>query len=652
MLNFVPVSPKNLDGPLRVLVLGRISTEHQSLDNIDASCDYAEARLAQIYQGPSEIRRLGERGSGWKVNRRSIQEAEEEIQTGRWDLVITEDLSRAWRNPQYQFRLAQMCHDHRTRLICFNDGIDTADPNWETFLAAAVLVHAAVVPQTRERVRRTATHAFHNGGMVLKSLFGYRRLTPEEAQSGMFGPFGLRLAKVVTATPIIQEMRQRVLAAENYEHVARWLNDEGVAPGEYVTSNVWTGRLVAAFLRNPLLQGKRTFRDDKCEMVFATGAHRREENPNPEVKIVPELAHMSPEEQTELWTAMNAHAAPIAREGEHPRRGTARKDSYWPGQHLRCVICGAELYWGVRGVLKCRNVFPGRPRKCWNQVLVNAEQVRTKVLPLVLQEVREHPELLSRVVDAAWKEFQRTSAHGTRRIDQLESRLAEARRQQETVMDLLVQRPDSVAFLERLDRIEREVAEVTTALAAEQNVAQSAVSYQTREQLASQLDAVVLELSRTSYAFGALMRRMFPDFWLHPIQALDTPQVRPRLKLTMPPTVPEHEPRILVVDAFDAPRQILHARAASALSIQHSKKSTTEIAAMLGIDRKAYFLAKNYARLMEERGSTDPFIELTTMPEKASRWRADAQGGSGDASRLKRSGDISNDNEGAATEAA
>ena len=40
MLNLsIPLVPKNPSGPIRVLIITRISTEHQNLENLQASAD-------------------------------------------------------------------------------------------------------------------------------------------------------------------------------------------------------------------------------------------------------------------------------------------------------------------------------------------------------------------------------------------------------------------------------------------------------------------------------------------------------------------------------------------------------------------------------------------------------------------------------------
>src|SRR5262249_8846537 len=94
---------------------------------------------------------------------------------------------RLYRNPRYQYAFVQNAVDQDVRVICIGDNLDTADDNWEVSLGAAALRHGLYVPDTRRRVRRTATHAFHRGGMVQRVRYGYRKLTSEEAQSGQHG---------------------------------------------------------------------------------------------------------------------------------------------------------------------------------------------------------------------------------------------------------------------------------------------------------------------------------------------------------------------------------------------------------------------------------------------------------------------------------
>ena len=74
----IPLIPKVRGGPLRVLMLGRISTPGQDLESIDAGHRDVRIHLSRIYDGPLHVKELGGRGSGMRTDRESIVEAEEE----------------------------------------------------------------------------------------------------------------------------------------------------------------------------------------------------------------------------------------------------------------------------------------------------------------------------------------------------------------------------------------------------------------------------------------------------------------------------------------------------------------------------------------------------------------------------------------------
>src|SRR4051812_8999671 len=176
--------PKVPGGPLRVLMIGRISTPHQDLESIDAGYRDVRDFLARIYDGPLHVKELGGRGSGMRTDREPIVEAEEEIATGTWDLVIAIDLGRIYRNPRHLYAFVQDAVDHDTRVITVADNFDTADPSWHLGMGIASIQHGMVIPETQRRVRSKARDQFHKGRMVQKVRYGYRKLTAEEAAAG------------------------------------------------------------------------------------------------------------------------------------------------------------------------------------------------------------------------------------------------------------------------------------------------------------------------------------------------------------------------------------------------------------------------------------------------------------------------------------
>jgi len=349
MMLCTPLIPKAADGVLRVILPGRISTPGQDERNIESTQEEAEQWLRQVFSGPIEIRRLGERASGWLVDRDTMVVARELIISGWPDVVLATEIREIYRNPAEQWKFAFECVDNDVRLILLHDYVDTADEDWINNFFTASLRAGMTVPETRRRVRRKAGFSFSRGGMVLKVKYGYRKPTAEEAASGKFGSVGLRIAKLSEFAPTIKEICRRIRADQSYVQIADFLNDEGILPGRHVQSGKWTGRLVKALLCDAILSGARHFRAVVHTLVYRTGKHRRDRNPaGPTIKEYSELAHISKTEHAEVLAVMVARESQSKagqRKGkDSPLWRRPRSRSIWPGQHAICKVCGGLMY--------------------------------------------------------------------------------------------------------------------------------------------------------------------------------------------------------------------------------------------------------------------------------------------------------------------
>jgi DNA invertase Pin-like site-specific DNA recombinase len=617
----IPFTPKNPDSLLWVLVIGRVSTPQQDVANIEAGYSYAERFFRGLYDGPLHVKHLGEQGSGMRTDRATIKEAIEEIETGMWDVVLMEDLSKPYRNPRWIYAFVQDCVDAGCRVLAPGDNLDTAEDNWEVTLGAAALRHGLHIPDTRRRVRRTATYSFHGGGMVGKVRFGYRKLTKEEAASGQFGPRGLRMAKLPECTPIIQEMVRRRLSGQSRNAVADWLNRDGVPTGPYA-SDTWTGNLVDDLLRDPILSGTRKFRSTIFEPIFETGRHRRKKNPSPETEDYPTLAHLTPAEQQELIEYLDgeSHAT-----GEpSPLRNRPRNSSVWPGQHAVCAICGGRMYRSGT-FLKCSNALPKGPRTCWNHTQVEFDVTRAKVLPWVLGVLDQHPDFRDRLIDTAWQELERAPQRRQRETNAAEEYLADLKKRELKLTEAIARGGELDALVAKLAATQRERVEAQKKTEEIKARVEADAEFASREEVAARLDEAVQRLAETSFDFADLLRRLVPVFVIRPVQALDRPQIHPRARLTLsqgalskgdePPPVVSVE-----LDLFEPPEHIKHLPACVAARKARPKATLQELADGLKVGKMTVHRALTYARQMAEQGMTDPYREVRDRPTQASRW--------------------------------
>lgn len=634
--DFAPMTPKVSGGPLRVLVVGRVSTIHQDIDNIEASYRYTDKFLDQRYQGPLHVKRLGEQGSGMRTDRASIIEAEEEIKTGTWDLVIAEDLSKFYRNPRHQYEFVQDAVDAGTRVICIGDNLDTADPNWEVTLSTATVRHGLHIPDTRRRVRRTAHHAFHNGGMVAKVRFGYRRLSQEDADSGLYGKKGLKIAKVPECTSILQELRRRVLDGVSYRALADWLNESRVSPGPYVTSGAWTDSLVVELLRDPILHGERTFNDVVGTPFFRTGKCRRRKNPDgPDVEHYAELAHFTIAEHEELIQSMDQRSKDrVTKAGpDHPSYNKPVSRVLWPQQHPRCSVCGERFHSYIGDQLRCAGSFPKGGPTCWNHVQVHGAVIRRTVLPLIVQHCEQTTEFRTALADAAWAELQVTRRRYHEADRAVDDEIRELEQRAKNLAQAIAIGGELSALVSELRAIDARLLATRARKLAHDPTEASGLDVRSRFEVELQLQAAVEQLSANSYEFADVMRTVLPTFAIQPVQALDTGLVRPRAKLVLRlsallgkpgtgnPGLPQPGDVPMVVNLFDPPVHIAAVPSCVTLKRAEPKLTLDKIGNRLKLNRMTVKRALDYARRMEAEGLEDPYRELTECPAEASRWK-------------------------------
>ena len=126
---------------LHVVVLGRVSTIHQDIGNLEAGYAYAEKFIEGISDKPVIFKRFGEQCSGMIVDRETLNQALALIENGWADIVLMEDLSKSHRNPRWIYAFVQDCVDAGVRVISPGDSFDTYNENWELLLGAATLRH-------------------------------------------------------------------------------------------------------------------------------------------------------------------------------------------------------------------------------------------------------------------------------------------------------------------------------------------------------------------------------------------------------------------------------------------------------------------------------------------------------------------------------
>lgn len=640
--NFIPPKPSRPDGIVRVISLGRKSKPNPANENesIEASMEDAESYLGRMYKGPVQILRLGEQISGMIVDRATLRQVQDLMEAKEVDIVLTEDIGRVFRNPRHMYAFVQDCVDAEVRLIAVADNLDTADPNWETALALAAVRHGFAVPDARRRVSRSAIFSFRKGGNVQRIRFGYRKLTKEEAQSGTFGPVGLRITKRLELTRTIQEICAKVKDIANYrsyDDIADFLETSGIPPGPYCRCGHWNGKLVVNLVRDDILMGVRSFGKTKGRRNFKSGKIKHGRNDDgPEKICYQELAHLTPEEYRELeqYVAFRAARQVVKKGREHPRYNVPRHKAIFPGQHMRCWLCGAIFYACDKGgQFKCRRAFKRSRTKCWCHVQVDAKLARKRVLEWILCQLDEFPGFRDRLIDAAWEEFARIRSRRSSSVGMWTERVGTLERVAAKLARAIRLTDESEALIVEMKEVNLQLAKAKRERDACVQTEESAGTFLNRDDVEQRLPQALLDSASTSFQFADFLRSILVRFDICPVQAIDSGLVRPRAFVTLEIAVPatgEQNESVQqiegVIDLFDPPDFIKHlnrcVEARKRVAPGQRRPTYEQLAESLGIHHMTIKRAIALSRKMEQEGLSEPYRLLREPPAQASRWRS------------------------------
>lgn len=284
--------------------------------------------------------------------------------------------------------------------------------------------------------------------------------------------------------------------------------------------------------------------------------------------------------------------------------------------------------------MKCKNALKHEPGACWNHVLVSCERAREALIDTLLAHLDRYPATRTVMLDAAWAQMQLSSSRSNRERTDLERELVDLRAQSARLAEAIAAGGKLESLVEKLKVLDKAAKKAEGRLRQSDEEAPDSRFPKSKEVFKVDPRAALLELARTSFEFGDLMRKVFPKFVIHPVQALDSGLVRPRAHLTLDVAgiLPLKrlagdgvETETVVIDLFDPPLHIKHLVAVTALKAekaQAKQKHSLEILAReLKIGRMTVKRALTYQKLMTAAGLNEPYRVLSAAPAAASRWK-------------------------------
>ena len=611
---------------LEVLGICRISGINQDELSLDDQEGSYRAWLDENSTLPYKMTILSSQDSGESLDRAEYFQAIDLVESRQFDLVITEDLGRICRRIHAHI-FCETCEDTDTRLIALNDHVDTSREDWRLNSFFAVMRHETYNKDTGKRIRRTLRNRFRQGGVFQCPIFGYLKAPEAIGEADV--------TKDPAAEPIYQEMFRRLENGASFAEIADWLNDKEIPTGPYCGSTRWTGTMVGRITRNPILKGLRVRNAQVSRRINKTG-RRRSVKALPEERLerhCPHLAFIEPERYDRVLRQIahrNANFRRKGTDGTDPRKNVPKKRTAWPGQHLRCGICGRIYHWcGSKGrkMLTCSGATSYR---CWNGVVLDGDLAARKLTEAIYAEVQALPAF----DDCLHASFRRAaeSASETQAIgrQELAARQVNLARRIKNVTEEIAEMGGSPSLRVKMRELDVEAEVINLEQDDMIRAPRTEVKLPSVEEIQRVAATAFANFAATDPEVGRLLHHLIPTLKVYPYRLCDGGPIVLRAQFTLNvaalvPGLPLNGAvegvlsRKMTVDLFDPPQRVVFRERVMAL--RAAGLAERLVAQKLGITQTATQRSAALNRLLQERGLTDPYLPVHEPPDELKKLR-------------------------------
>lgn len=629
----------------RVLDYCRFSTDEQRQQSIADQDDYCRGFLDDNRCNPRTIELLSDEGlSGELQSRPGIDKVREGIRNRRWDLITVEDSSRLYRGIQWCLPLVGLAVDMGIRVICINDGVDTANEDWEQRLIDAQSHHGKDNYYTRFRIKRAHDGLWRMGAAIGLLRPGYRRYrqNPNIPKSPKFDEIDPQWL------PVILRAFRMVATLRPLEGVGDYLTQSGLPKTSNGLKSKWTDRNVMSLIRCTKYRGVEFYRQEISKKTHATGGYNPVPNPDPTKVLQREMPHLRMVADW-LWhkanRAIDDRATPGTRPGgrEHALFGIPRDSRSLLSNIFVCGICGSKMHAEGRneGGYRCSAARHG---DCWNKATCLREfahgAIISAVSEAILAAAPESAEILigyieSLIMDQGQlREEQRNLAKRRTELQKRQQRTVSAIQRAESSPEFLNQAVEQLQLEDRALQLEEQ--RLQSQLSESRNVPN-------RQQIEELFESAIRTVQLGDDAARPLLRQLLDGpIRAVPYQPLGNSNVvlKAEFSLRLVKLLPEDLCLMLPSTAeFAGQNEVLrqsHSIHLSNLSLpqQHAfravefydatpekRPTLKQIAVHLGISKRSAHLALQLGKKLRDGEHDDVFVRLIECPPKPARWR-------------------------------
>ena len=615
-LNFSTV-PKN--GRIYMIIgVGRISTEHQDgLSLGDQEAYYRQYLDRELGEGTYELTVIASRGSGQILDRKEFLELCEKVESGRYDIVIAEDLGRISRRI-HAIIFCEEAEDVGTRVIAINDHVDTAQENWKHASIFASFKNESFCKDTSARITRSLRNRFMQGQIYQFEIYGYDKPHAKATDS--------EVSKMPEAESVYEQWFTMLENGSNYRQVGDWLNDNNVPTGPYCKSDKWTGQMVRRVTFNPILKGERVRNNRVAVRVNKTGRSKTKKAPPGHrlSRFVPHLAFIEPERYDLVIRLLKKRNAKYKRselERNDPRAGVPKRHTRFPGQFCRCGVCGRLFVFGGHGKkdrLMCNGV---RDYACWNALTVSGPDVALAVS----SQIHNFIQNMEGFEDTAAKDYELQRKSFSSKVDddlkELSGKLAATERKLANQIKAIEMMGASRSVASRILELENSILDIQDKIYTKEKEVEANPELPSLDEIKAVGDQVFSELALDSVELANVMRRAIAEMWVLPYRLVDGGHVQPRItfSVSLASLLPKNYldlPLLQfegVVDLAKQPVRVKIRKKVVPMVGQGMKQ--LEIAAELGVTKTEVANAMALQRCMIANKVEDPWIPVTSVEE-------------------------------------
>lgn len=622
----VPLRPRN-GHTLRVISVRRVSDpgpSKQDIRSLDDQGALHEQWLNQNTSGAREVTVLAGSGSGELLERGEYLRLVSLVESDEYDVVLSEDLGRIVRRIHAHL-FCELCADHGVRLIAINDHVDTAEPGWQDRSIFSAWHHERSNRDTSERIKRTHRNRFLHGGTASLPIFGYFK-KPGAKSDGDW-------EKVAEAEPIYREWFDRIDHGATYAEVADWLNASGVATGPYVRREKWDGPMVGRVMHNWILKGVR-FRNKRKTRRISVGKYMSEKAQPQELltRSVPHLAFFDVAYYDRVIAKADVRNVKYRR-ADHgqpdPCANRPKKRVRYPGQSIRCGVCGLPFVFGGHGQTDRLMCSGAREYRCWNGITLSGSLTAQGVAQTVLAEIEKLPDFDAAFMDLVNEEAQRLDVQRHQHLREIDKLVAQREREIQNLLKFIRDGCDSQSVAQELGKLEAELTRLQAEKCEIERTPSQTVVIPSAAEIRELARESVGKLALESYDFAKLMRSLVTDFVVFPYRSCDGKDLvlRGTARLQLANLLPDQRvqdalraplERVISVDPFEPPQRIKYRELVITLCREMTAKAAAD---RLGITTTAAGHAIAFDRSMQRLGVSDPYVRMLEPPRDFPKMR-------------------------------